>query len=155
MTSRLRIAVLLIGALALTACLNPRDRCPGLWLRGEVAEPPADWSFTDAHREIAIEVRTPYGLRHSVTIWCAQVDGQLYVGARAPETKRWPGWVDRRPEVRLGIAGKIYPAKLAPLGEADDLERLGAAYARKYELPPRPSEGGPLSRYWRVEARGG
>jgi hypothetical protein len=156
-----RIAVALCLPLLL-ACLDPSDRRPGTWLSGEVAtELPGDWSFTDAQKEIAIEVATPYLLPHSVTIWCASLDGALYVGARDPATKRWPAWVDRDPKVRLGIGGKVYPVLLAPLDERADaalLGRLRAAYAGKYALPATPADAPPGSipptRYWRVEARG-
>lgn len=148
-------------ALSLSGCLDPSDRRPGTWLSGEVvADLPADWSFTDAHKEIAIEVATPYLVPHSVTIWCAALDGALYVGARDPETKRWPAWVDADPEVRLGIGGKVYEVALAPLDESADaaeLARLRTAYAVKYELPPAPADAPPgtvpPTRYWRVGPR--
>ncbi len=151
--SKFWVAVVL--AVVVVGCVPPDDRRPGLGLRGEVAEQfPPDWSFTDEHKEIAIEVHTPYLLRHSVTIWCASVDERLYVGAAFPETKRWPGWVDREPNVRLGIAGRIYEARLAPFDDPSQLARLREAYARKYDLPDAPLEGRTPSRYWLVESRG-
>ncbi len=143
-------AVLLAG---LVGCM-PQDRRPGLWLRGEVSSYPTDWSFTDEHREIALEVRAPYLLPHSVTIWCVSLDQRLYIGARAPDTKRWPGWVESDPDVRLGIDGSIYEARLSVLDDPDKIARLQAAYGVKYELPdPPPEELRPV-RYWRVEPRG-
>ena len=82
------------------------------------------------------------------------------MGARDPETKRWPAWVDADPQVRLGIGGKVYEVALAPLDESADaaeLARLRAAYAVKYELPPAPPDAPPGSipptRYWRVGPR--
>jgi hypothetical protein len=151
-----------LALLTLTACLDPSDRRPGTWLSGEVvAELPSDWSFSDAHKEIAIQVATPYLLPHSVTIWCAALDGALYVGARDPETKRWPAWVDSDPNVRLGIDGKLYDVRLTPLDEnadAAELARLRAAYAVKYAIPAAPPDAPPGSipptRYWRVGPRG-
>ena len=80
------IAILLsCTALSLLAACNPSDDRPGLWLSGEAAAAPADWAFTDAYDEISVEVVTPYFLAHSVTVWCAQVDGVLYIGAGAPQ----------------------------------------------------------------------
>ncbi len=140
--------------LLLAGC-NPADRRPGLWLTGEAADVPADWSFTEAEKEIAIQVSTPYLVPHSVTIWCASLDGELYVGARAPETKNWPGWVDDDPNVRLGIAGKVYEVKLEPIDDdAALLARLLPVYVTKYDLPtgPPPADA-PRSRYWHVVAR--
>jgi len=149
-TTELGIAFALAATIA--GCIDPEDRRPGTRLTGEVAASPSDWSFTNDHKLIAIEVQTPYLLRHSVTIWCAEVDGQLYVGAREPETKQWPGWADRNPNVRLGIGSQIFEVRLLPLERSENLTRLRSAYAAKYELPP-PSGDSPPSRYWRVEAR--
>jgi hypothetical protein len=138
--------------LLLVAC-NPADRRPGLWLRGETAPYPADWSFTQSIPDIFIEVTTPYLVPHSVTIWCASMNGDLYVGARAPQTKRWPGWVDDDPNVRLGIDGKIYEVTLVPLDDPAVLARLLPIYARKYQLPAQAPPDAPVSRYWHVVAR--
>ena len=138
------------------AACEPDDRRPGLWLSGEIQETlPDDWTFTDAHPEIHVQVSTPYLLPHSVTIWCAEADGHLYIGARAPETKNWPGWVDDDRDVRLEIAGSIYPVRLVPVTAAAEIQRVGAAYASKYNLDGGLAGGGePVSqRYWRVTAR--
>lgn len=138
----------------LVSCWSPADSRPGLHLQGDVATLPSDWSFTDQYKEIALEVHTPYLLAHSVTIWCAAVGGHLYVGARAPETKRWPGWVDRDPDVRLRIGEEIYEVRLAPLDEGDRIALVRAAYASKYELPDPAPAASPPVRYWTVESRG-
>ena len=141
------VYVLLVCA-GLAAC-DPSDRRPGLWLTGEAAEFPTDWSFSNAIPEIAIEVQTPYFVPHSVTIWCADVNGELYVGASAPETKRWPGWVDRDTQVRLRIDGKIYEARLSPLSTDPELAPVQQAFATKYRL--QAGAGAPTSsRYWHV-----
>lgn len=152
---RVALACLSLAALSAAAgCLDPDERRPGLALRGEqVAEFPSDWSFSDAHREIAIQVRTPYWIPHSVTIWCAAQDGALYVGARDPESKRWPGWVDRDPRVRLGIGGRIYEAQLVPVDDTEQVARVRGAYARKYDLPETPAADAPPIRYWAVAPR--
>ena len=148
-------ASLLASMLALAACFGPSDRRPGFRLEGEVAETlPDDWRFSDQHQEIAVEVRTPYLLPHSVTIWCAALGGQLYVGARDPETKSWPGWVDRDPDVRLGIGETVYEVTLVPVEDEDRLARVRQAYAAKYKLPS-PGPNAPPIRYWVVEPRSG
>ncbi len=153
MVSRLSIAIILV--MVSVGCIDPKDSRPGLKLAGEVVTAiPSDWNFTNEFKEIAIEVKTPYLLPHSVTIWCAVADEGLYVGARDPDSKRWPGWVDRKPDVRLGIGERVYEVQLAPLDDSNQVEPVGRAYARKYDLPdPRP-EGGPPIRYWLVEPRG-
>ncbi len=141
----------ILAILVLAGC-EPENRTPGLWLSGTLQPFPDDWGFVQDHREIAIEVATPYFIPHSVTIWCAEVDGQLYVGAREPETKRWPGWADRNPNVRLGIGSQTFDVRLVPLEDRKRIGRIQSAYATKYDLPPRSAESPPI-RYWSVEAR--
>ena len=147
----LRLLVVAL-ALAFAGCIDPSDRRPGTKLTGEAAAAPSDWSFTDGEPEIAVEVS---GLPHSVTIWCATLDGALFIGARDPESKRWPAWADANPDVRLKVAGKLYDVRLTPLDDAATLERLLPRYAAKYSLPaPDPSAPPPPpTRYWRVSPR--
>ncbi len=149
-------AAIAIAALVLLAACEPSDRRPGLWLSGPVQQTlPADWSFTNEHPEIFLEVSTPYLLPHSVTIWCAELDGNLYLGARAPETKRWPGWVDDDPDVRIKVAGDVYPVTLEPLTESASITAAAAAYAAKYDLSGGLAGGDPAvgQRYWVVRPR--
>lgn len=155
MQSSIRIGLGLFLALAAGACFNPSERRPGMRLSGELAaELPGDWSFSDAEREIAIEVATPYWLPHSVTIWCAADAGTLYVGARNPDEKRWPGWVEQDPDTRLLIGETIYEVRLARVEDPQEIARIRRAYGAKYELPETPPGEGPPMRYWRVEPRG-
>jgi hypothetical protein len=152
-TILLCVGAALALSLAATACFSPEDQRPGLRLAGESVAIPADWSFTNEFKEIAVEVQTPYFLPHSVTIWCAEVDGVLYLGARNPESKHWPGWVDANPEVRLKIGEQLYEVSLMPLNQGERIDRLRQAYAVKYELPVTPAGEGPPIRYWQVTPR--
>jgi len=138
----------------LAGCIDPADRRPGLRLSGEVVEElPADWSFSDAHREVALEVSTPYLLPHSVTIWCAAADGALYIAARNPDEKRWPGWVADDPDVRLKVGERVFEGRLSVVEDPSRMARMQSAYAAKYDLPdPRPQDGPPM-RYWRLAPR--
>ena len=148
------IILVAIGlALGLSAC-EPSDRTPGLWLSGEVSDFPDDWSFTQDHQEIFVEVNTPYLISHSVTIWCAALDGVLYIGARDPDTKNWPSWVDSSPDIRLKIGDKLYDVRATPLDGEDTITALRQVYAQKYELPPAYLSGPTSTRYWRIEKRG-
>ncbi|MEN8185294.1 MAG: hypothetical protein ABFS46_22470 [Myxococcota bacterium] len=147
------LATLALGGVLGLGCIGPSDQRPGLWLSGETAPFPDDWGFSDGFREVALQVRTPYLLPHSVTIWCASLDGQLYVGARDPEAKRWPGWVERRPNVRLRIGDRIYEGSLALVEDPRHLGRVRSSYARKYDLQDPAPVGSPPIRYWRVAPR--
>lgn len=144
--------LLLLAALLTAVGCEPRDQRPGLWLEGELRAFPDDWGFSDAHREIALQVRTPYQLPHAVTIWCASLDGELYVAARNPDEKRWPGWVEKQPTVRLRVGEQLYPGRLVRLDDPARIADVRAAYAAKYELPARAPGEGPPMRYWRVQA---
>lgn len=148
--TRVLHAATLLALLAALAGCEPQDRRPGLWLRGDVSDFPADVAFTDDHPEIALELKAPYGLPHSVTIWCARVEDQLYVAAANPESKRWPGWVDDRSDVRLKIGEHLFEGRLVLLDDEAEIDAVRRSYVAKYDLDP--SRVGPeLSRYWRVE----
>ena len=129
---------------------EPENRTPGLWLSGEHVETfPDDWSFSNDFREIAIEVGTPYFVPHSVTIWCVEVNGDLFLAAAAADTKNWPGWVDDDPEVVLKIGEKVYQTNLVPMENSAEIDRVRVAYVAKYNL----EEGSPFqpgTKYWRV-----
>lgn len=140
-----------IAVISLASACEPRDDQPGLWLSGQEASTlPTDWAFTDDTREIAVEVATPYLIRHSVTIWCAQVEGTLYIGASAPDTKNWPGWVEDDPNVRLKIGNDVYAVRLDRLSDEAEIASVQQAYMQKYEL--ESVGGGAPVRYWRVGA---
>jgi len=154
MPTRLLVSACLVS-LALSACFDPSERRPGTKLSGDVVATPSDWSFTDANDEIAVEVSGFAGLPHSVTIWCSQLDGTLFLGARDPETKRWPAWADADPNVRLKIGDSVYEVRLTPENDPDTIDRLKIAFAAKYKLPdPQPADPPPPTvRYWRVGPR--
>ena len=142
----------LIVLVTLLGC-EPSDRRPGLWLSGEMAQSaPEDWGFTNAHQEIFVQVKTPYLIPHSVTIWCAEVDGDLFIGARNPDDKNWPGWMARSPKVVLKIGNTLYQVTTAQINEPEKIAKIKAAYAEKYQLSTEPGSAPPPMRYWLVRA---
>jgi hypothetical protein len=138
-----RWAILLVlGVLACVAC-QPKDERPGFGLRGQPAiESPGDFRFTDGIEEIAIQTRTWYGLPHSTTIWCVQIDGLLYVGSygwatgaeREEEEKYWERNVARNPEARLRVEGKLYDVTVVPVTDPELERALDLAYTTKYDM---------------------
>ena len=153
-TTSIRILITVALAGSLIGCIGPSGQRPGLRLSGSVvAEFPVDWSFANEHQEVAIEVRTPYLVPHSVTIWCASTGKHLYVGARNAETKNWPGWVAKHPNVRVRIGTQIYEARLSLVEDLRVLAEILAVYATKYSLPNPPPAGAPPVRYWEVVRR--
>ena len=144
-----RIIVAVGVVLTLGAC-EPQDARPGLWLRGELQPYPADWSFTDEHLEIAIQVAAPYFLPHSITIICASFEGDLYVAAYRPETKNWPAWVTEDPNVVLKIGENLYEASLTRVEDPLAIANTLGAYASKY----RQTGSIPTAVwFWRVDPR--
>ena len=150
----MKVAVLVVLVTSvLTSGCEPDGQSPGLWLGGTLKPFADDWRFTDGHGEISIEIDSPYLLPHSVTIWCAQLDGNLYIAAGQAETKNWPGWVDDAPEVVLKIGEDLYEARLTSLTDEAKIVRLQAAYAEKYDLGEASTVPSTTSRYWSVHAR--
>ena len=114
---------------------QPKDVRPGLWVRGEPAgERITDWSFTDDIEEILIETRPWYGVRHSTTIWCVTLEGELYIGSYGEKKKVWEKNVARNPEARLAVEGKIYEARVTPVEDSALAASLDAVYANKYDM---------------------
>ncbi len=150
---RLLNSMMLVAVIAALGC-QPSDETPGLWLRGEVAVAPVDdWKFTRDIDEIFVETHPWYGIPHSTTIWCAELDGELYVGSYGEEIKTWEQHAVSDPQVELSIAGKLYPATLAPVTDRARNQALGIAYARKYDMAEVFGDELPSWRYYRVRAR--
>ena len=134
-----RAAALAFAALLATACIEPHERRPGLWLGGDVVEAPvSDWSFSDAHPQIFVETRTGYLLPHSVTTVCAAAGDRLWVpsvyfgGGSFPESRFWNRNVARDPRVRLKIGEEIYPRRAALVTDPAERNEALAAFAAKY-----------------------
>ncbi len=152
MTLTPRIGIASAISISLACCFGPKDTRPGMRLPGEVTPTPSDWSFTNDHPTIAIEVSTPYFLPHSVTIACVTLDGNLYVGARDPETRRWSSRLEHDLEVRLRIGDRVFEVKLALISDAALIGRIRQGTSTKYPDFPLPSDDVPV-RYWQVQPR--
>ncbi len=127
-------AALFAAALAAMGC-QPQDESPGFWLRGETALTRVDdWRFTRDIEEIFVETRSWYGIPHSTTIWCVELDGDLYIGSYGDQKKAWEKNLARDPTAQLAIAGKLYQVIVAPVIEPNRIDALDAAYAHKYDM---------------------
>lgn len=118
--------------------LDPKDRRPGLWLKGEVVTTPVtDWSFTDHVPNVELETQTWYLIPHSVRINCVAYNGNLYVstvnplGINAPHN--WNVNVTRDPHVRLKIGNQLYDRVLTVV--TDPAEKTGMLRARVKKYP--------------------
>lgn len=106
-------------------------RVPGLWIKGEpVTTPVADWSYTNEIPEIKIQTQTPYLLPHSVTIWCAVYNGNLYVTSY--RGREWVENIIRDPRVRLKIADKVFDRTLSVVNDPVEKSAVLEAKGKKY-----------------------
>lgn len=121
----------------------PTDRswsckAPGLWLKGErVTTPITDWSFTDQIPQIKIQTQTPFLLPHSVTIWCAVYNGNLYVTSY--RGRQWVENIIRDPHVRLKIADKVFDRTLSIVDDPAEKAAVLQSKGRKYPQWKVPS----------------
>ena len=161
----LRLCTVLASTVALVGCIAPKDRRPGLWLSGEVETAPVtDWSFTEGQREIFLETRTWYGIRHSVTVVCAEHDGALYVpslyydGGEFPDKRHWHRNVARDPRVRLAIGGRLYERRAVLVTDPAEWDAVLAAFAQKMpfwsELAAKPESERPKLIFMRMDPPG-
>jgi hypothetical protein len=133
---------------------QPQDESPGFWLRGEVAvERVDDWGFTREIEEIFVETRPWYGIAHSTTIWCAELDGELFVGSYGEEIKTWEKNIASDSRAKLSIDGRLYSVRLNPVMESAQGHALDAAYSQKYDMVDVFGSDLPSWRYYRVSRR--
>ena len=136
----MKVRLLVLCGLLLTAACEPRDRTPGTWTRGEIVEGPvADWSFTDDALEVFLQTHPWYGVPHSVTTVLASANDTLYIPsiyfdpeAPFPEGKYWNRIVAENPEVLLKVGGKRYPLKISHITDEAEFEKGFLALAAKY-----------------------
>ena len=60
--------ILALVVLSITG-LDPNQRRAGLWLRGNVENFPADWSFENKYPTLMVETHPWYPIPHAVTIY--------------------------------------------------------------------------------------
>ena len=127
-----------LGTLRLVG-LDPHERRPGLWLKGELATTPVtDWSFTGGYRTIFVQTRSWYGLPHSVTTSCVASDGHLYLtstyrpGAEFPRDRLWNQNIVRDPHVRLKIGDQLFDRTVRLVTDPAEKDAVLATKATKY-----------------------
>ena len=154
--------VALACVLVVSGCVDPKDRRPGLSLSGEVEKAPVtNWSFMEGQREIFLETRTWYGIRHSVTVVCAVHNGALYVpsiyydGGEYPDARHWHRNVARDPRVRLEIGDRLYERRAVLVTDPAEWSAVLAAFAQKMpfwrELADKPEAERPKLIFMRMD----
>ena len=137
------VLVLLIAWLV--GGVEPYGPIAGGRLRGTPeASLPEDWSFVDRVAEVQVE--THLGpLPWSVTTWCLEHQGRLYLPARNCRAKRWVENLLADPEVRVRIRGRVF--ELRAVEEKDPevwralIEQMLIKYLGIEAEQPRPVAG--------------
>ena len=105
---------------------------PGGPLSGDlVAEPVANWHFTDDNVTVAVETEGEW-FNHSVTTLAVAVGPHLYVPAREGFRKNWVANAVRDPRVKIGVDGRIYLGRATRVTDPDEAAAAGLAQLRKY-----------------------
>ncbi len=145
MSRPFRLVLLLVPALGLLAC-GPLGPFSGGRLRGEVAAMPAPWPDLSGVENAQLETNPDDP--HSINIWCADVDGAVFVstslilGPEEPTERTWVKNVSKDPDVRLRVDGTVYEARLTKLEDAALREQVLARFEAKYgELSPERTPG--------------
>ncbi len=127
--------------------LDPKERRPGLWLKGDVTTTAiTDWSFTDQYKTVKVQTSSWYLLPHSVTTFCIAYNGQLYLATTRIETRQWSKNVARDPHVRLKVGDQLYDRTLSVVTDPAEREAVLQARAKKY-AQKYPPEGPPFTVY--------
>jgi len=132
---------------------DPAPVAPGLWLKGEVAEAPANWDALDTPGLTGIETRQHFAswLAHSVTATRFHMDGKLYLGSgypagiKLPNGRHWNKNLLANPYVRVRIGKKIYEGHATYLEDGPERQAL----IRKYG--PMFWAAGFYLHVWRVD----
>lgn len=126
--------------------LAPQDQRAGLWLTGDLASMPVtDWSFTDDHAEIYLQTNTPYFIPHSVTVYCASYQGDLYLlsayysGGTYPDMRSWNRNIVRDPRIRLKIGEQLFDQTVRYVSDESIRRPVYDALGAKYPDWERPT----------------
>jgi len=159
----LRAALAVLLVVFASGCMDPKDRRPGLGLRGDVVEKAIDdWSFSDAFQEVFLETATWYFVPHSVTTVCAGIGDRLYVpsiyyaGGQWPN-KYWNSNVVSDPRIRLEMGDEIYELDAVVVDDPQEFQAALQALAAKYpfwqEMLSKPESERPDMAMVRLDPR--
>lgn len=120
-----------VCALLLGAC-EPVFIFAGGELSGAEEAHPESWDFSAEVDTVQLETRPadPY----SVNVWGVGVGADFYVAASDGPEARWAQAIEADGDVRLKVAGRLFPLAAERVESAEELARVVDAYAAKYDV---------------------
>jgi hypothetical protein len=126
--------------------LDPKQRRPGLWLKGDVQNFPADWTFADKYQTIMVETHPWYLIPHSVNVSFVTSQGNLYLHidygppfyapGRFPSGKSWTAAVARNPKVRVKLGNQVFDGKAFLVSDKAESDAVFEVYRKKRPRDP-------------------
>jgi Uncharacterized protein conserved in bacteria (DUF2255) len=133
--------IVLVGILGVLLCAcEPMGPLSGHALSGAATAPPADWTSVGAAETVQLQTRPadPY----SVNIWGVALGPDYYVASGRGGNSSWVGHISADPNVQLRIDNSLYDLRAVRVVDPDELARVGAAYAAKYDMDEQDNEPG-------------
>ena len=118
-------------AVLLGAC-EPVFIFAGGELSGTDEAHPESWDFAAEVDTVQIETRP--GDPYSVNVWGVGVGADFYVAASDGPEARWAQAIEADGNVRLKVAGRVFPLAAERVEGAEELARVVDAYAAKYDV---------------------
>ena len=132
-----RLGQVILVIIVLLAAVYPFRRDPigplaGKQVTGDrVPFSPDDWSFTNEHFTVALEVRPDDP--HSITTICFVHEGKLYIPAQGGTEKQWTQIVLLDPRVHVKVGGRVYPGLARRVTDEAMQASLIESAAKKYD----------------------
>ena len=140
------LVLLLLVVLSITG-FEPKDRRPGLWLKGDApTSQVTDWTFINQVPTVKVQTHTWYLLPHSITTNCVSYNGKFYLtsiypkGVPYPNGRVWNRDVARDPHVKIKVGNTLYNTRLVLV--SDPAEKEGALAAKWTKYPNLRTESG-------------
>lgn len=128
------VALVIVLITGLSSCAEYLPTAMGP-LSGDVVALPNSWSSVADVEVIQLETLGDDGA-YSVNLWIAEVDGALHVFA-GDNYATWIQNMEREPEARLGVDGRIYELKGTRVTDPEVFERFAQTWEAKYGNRPR------------------
>ena len=122
----------------------PCEVIPGGPLSGPVIDEPVDdWSIANDRATVPLcQVEVNGSYVYSINVNCMAHEGKLYVSCSQCATKTWSGIALEKPNMRIRVAGRVYPVTFTRIDDPDLKDQVWRTRLEKIEAEdksaPRP-----------------